>query len=423
MGVRLMKVDVAIIGAGPAGLSAAATIAGRGLSTAVIDEGAEPGGRLLGQVHELPAADGTTHLWNGPRVAAELGADATKAGARFCLRSVVWGLFPGWRIVLHGQGPQEIEARYLVLATGAMMRSLAVPGWTLPGVVTVGAAQMLVNHHRVLPGRRAIVIGIDLLSLAVAQQMSAAGVKVEGVVMPPPGPLAGEASEPKRVVDELLRLATWAPSSGVRLAGRLLHGHRASDLVASVFPRGGIKVWDIPVMPRRAALEIRGNDTVHSVVLADLTTAAEPDMRTAHELEVDVVCTSSSLAPLTELPEIAGCTLSHIADLGGYVPLHGPALETTVETVFVAGSVTGVEDAPTAILQGRLAGDAVAHAAGRISDAEHHAHVEQVQTELADARRHALPLYPRVREGRALLAELWRQAPSRGMDRVSSKEV
>jgi sarcosine oxidase subunit alpha len=273
----------------------------------------------------------------------------------------------------------------------------------------------MINYQRVLPGKRAVLIGIDLLSLTIAQQMSAVGMQIQGVVMPPPGPLAGEYGDPRRMVDELLRLAAWAPSAGVRLAGRLLHGRGVSDLVARFFPREGIKVWDIPVMPRRAALEIRGNGAVQSVVLADLTTAGEPDMQTAHEVEVDVVCTSAGLVPLTELPEIAGCKLSHIADLGGNVPLHGPALQTTVETVFVAGSVTGVEGAPIAILQGRLAGYAAAHAAGRISQVEHEAHVQRMQEEITDARRDALPLYPRAREGRALLGDLWRQEHQAGV--------
>ncbi|HET8998819.1 MAG TPA: FAD-dependent oxidoreductase [bacterium] len=405
-----MQVDVAIIGAGPAGLAAAAAAAEHGLNTIILDEGLEPGGRLLSQVHEISEAGRAGHVWNGPRVAADLAAAAKNAGAQFCLRSTVWGLFPGWRIMLHGPGPAEIEAARLIVATGAMQLPVALPGWTLPGVMTVGAAQSMINHHRVLPGRRAVLIGIDLLALTVAQQLTSVGVEVAGVVMPAPGPLTGPPADLGRVVDELLRLGAWAPAAGLRLAGCVLQGFAASHLVARLFPPDGVRVWDIAVMPRRAALEIRGNGSVKSVILADLTPAGEPDLETAREVEVDLVCTSGGLAPLTELPEIAGCRISYVAEWDASVPLHGPALETTAEGVFVAGSVTGVEGAPIAALQGRLAGYAVASAAGRMPRGEYDAELQRVQKELNDIRRHAIPLWRNIAAGRAAIAGSWQEA-------------
>lgn len=416
-----MKVDLIVIGGGPAGLAAAATAAGDGLRVALVDEGLRLGGRLLGQVHEQPHATGGDTYWNGPRVAAELERAAQDAMVNLYPNTTAWGIFPSWQVALHGTGPKEIEADYLLLATGALQRPLPLPGWTLPGVLMVGAAQMMINCHRVLPGRRALLVGVDPLSLITAQQMVQLGMEVVGVVLPPPGPLAGEYGDPRSVVRELIRLSSWAPSASIRLGRRLLQGAAAASMVARFYPRGGISVSDVPVMARRAVVELRGDNEVRVAVLADVNADGGVEMATAQEVDVDVVCTSGGLSPLTECAALAGCELAYLPGLGGYVPLLGPNLETTVERVFVAGSGGGVEAAQVAILQGQLVGHAVARAAGRLDEGRADRLMEGLRQKLENTRQEALSFYAGVAEARAQMSELWARRAAGLVDALHSR--
>lgn len=398
-----MKVDLLVVGSGPAGLAAATAAAARGLQVLVADEHPRPGGRLPGQLHEVPGRG-----WHvGAQAAARLLEAARAAGVRLCPGTEIWSITPGWRVNLRGPGlPGTVRADRLVLATGAAERPAVVPGWTLPGVMTVGAAQVLANVHRVRPGRRAVVVGVNALSLTIARELALAGVGVLGIALPPPGLLNGARAVPEQVVAELGRLAHLAPSPLLRWGGALLGGARAR-WGARLYPAAGLRVWGIPLWLRQAATAVEGQEQVEAVVLQPVspTGALLPGQR---RVPVDLVCVSAGLYPLAELAGAAGCAFAHLPALGGDVPLHDRHLRTTARGLYVAGSITGIEGAGVAEAQGGLAGLAAAADAGRIPPEPAAALLAAAEAHVAAVRRQApIQFDPGVPAARAELLRLF----------------
>lgn len=402
------QVELAVIGAGPAGVAAALQAARLGVKTIVLDEQARPGGRMLSQVHAHPKRKGE---WiNGPSVIAELVGRARQAGVELVSQAEVWGLWPGWTLAVAGPGgavAPKIEAQAVLLATGAAQSGLPFPGWTLPGVISAGAAQVMLHQHRVPPGRRALVVGVDPLALAVAQELPLLQVEVAGVVLPPPGPAVGSLASPRQALAGVARLAGLASSPLLGTAAGVLR--RVPGLGARLYPREGLRVQGIPLMLRRCIVEAVGDTTVEEAVLADLT----PDGRIipgSHRTALaDVICVSGGLYPLVELAETGGdCRLAFVEELGGRVPVHGPDMQTTASGLFVAGSASGVEGSQVAIAQGTLAGIGIAAFLGRIPGPEAPGLLARAAKGVQAARRQApLSFHPDVQKGRARVAKLW----------------
>lgn len=408
MTFRQETVDVAIIGAGPAGLSAGAILAESGLSVTLIDEFPLPGGRMLGQFHEEPGQG----WWIGRHIAAELVARNETAGVVFRCGTSVHGLKanrPGWTVLL----PLEsIHARYLLLATGAGEVPLPLPGWTLPGVMSIGAAQVLANVHHVKPGERGMIVGANVLGLAIARELSVGGVSIAGIVLPADSPFSGDASHPANAVADLARLAQLAPSPLLRFGGWIVSTVKLSTVASRFYPRKGIRMWGIPLKIRTFAQSINGTDKVESITLVDRDRRGDPIPGSARDEPVDFVALAGGLYPMAELASIAGCPFVFVPELGGHVPLHSPALRTAVEGLYVAGNITGIESAQVAMSQGTLAGTSICVDAGITSYTENNviaaiAQVNQV--------RHSatIQFHPQILEGRQRLTELWRLSQSK----------
>lgn len=396
-----MKVDVCVIGAGPAGLTAAELLADRGIKVLVVDESPEPGGRLLGQLHRLGNRNDEFHQdgwWNGRHIAEKLADAAVQAGARLLLGASVWGVFPGWQVCVSGDAPQIIEAERLIIATGATEVVCPIPGWTLPGVMSIGAGQVLATQRRVRPGDTGIVVGLNALSLAISHELQMAGVKVVGVVNMPTGLLSPGNHTPDAVIADLARSAPLAPSPILRRFGRLATNPGIASLVARLQPPRGLNVWGIPVNPRQSITRIHGTSNVEAVTVAQLTSGGS--VTRTREVPVDSVFVSGGLRPLNELAAMVGCEFMESDDLGGNVPVLGPALQATVEGVHIAGNATGVESAIVAMAQGRVAAAAIADPSK----------LEQYQRAVSDARLRApIEFLPNVARGRETVTLRWRE--------------
>lgn len=403
-----MKVDVCVIGAGPAGLAASAVLARYGRRVVVVDESPEPGGRLLGQLHRIGRRNDAFHQdgwWHGRRIAARLAEEAQAAGVTFLQGASVWGIYPGWQVCVSGDQPCMIDADRVVIATGASEVPLPIPGWTLPGVMTIGAAQVLATQHRVRPGRNGIVVGINPLSLAIAHELRMAGADVAAIVNVPPGPLSPPGQEPAAVIAELARASHLAPSRLLRFGGRLGTLPWAARMAARMPPRAGFRVWGIPLHPRRTVTAILGSRDVEAVMLADLSPRGEAGR--TRELAVDAVYLAGGLRPLSEMAMLAGCRMIAAPDLGGTVPIHGPSLETTAPGVSVAGNIAGIESATVAMAQGRLAAIAIVDPP-RVGD---------YQLSLVQARREEpISFLPHLRRGLAAASRAWENAQGSGVD-------
>jgi NADPH-dependent 2,4-dienoyl-CoA reductase/sulfur reductase-like enzyme len=207
-GIFAMKqTDVLVVGAGPAGLSVALSAHGFGLSVRVADENPQAGGQIYRALQNNPLHDqarilGADYLAGKPlldRFAAsgiahlastrvwQVGDDTTA-----CLSSLV-----------RGPSPEPVRARFIVLATGAQERPLPLPGWTLPGVMSVGGAQILLKTAGLLPPRDTVLIGNGPLVYQFACQVCRAGGRIQAIIgargPAAPLPLLGPAIRALRV--------------------------------------------------------------------------------------------------------------------------------------------------------------------------------------------------------------------------------
>jgi NADPH-dependent 2,4-dienoyl-CoA reductase/sulfur reductase-like enzyme len=183
-------VDLAIVGAGPAGMAAAATAAELGLSVIVLDEQPEPGGQIYRGIERL-AATRPKHLeLLGPDYAAglELTRAFRKANVDYCDGAQVWQIEPQAqesRVFYKRHGAAGIlNAKKILIAPGAMERPMPVPGWTLPGVMTCGAGQTMLKAHGLAPDAHAhfVLAGCGPLLLLLAAQLTRAGIKPAAIL-------------------------------------------------------------------------------------------------------------------------------------------------------------------------------------------------------------------------------------------------
>lgn len=401
--------DLVVIGAGPAGLAAATEAACSGAAVIVVDESPRPGGRLPGQVHP---ERGRGRWSDGAAKARQIAAAAVEAGVRIVCGASVWGLFPKWYTAVtsadgRSDPPPGFESRALLLAAGASQLPLLLPGWTTPGVLCAGAVQAMVNEHRLLPGRRVAVVGIDPLGLAAAQLLSACGVEVSGVFLPPANALCEGVGTPETAVRALARYSPHAKTSIQRLLGTI--GGCWPKAAARFFPRRGFAVAGLRLQLKRAAMAVEGSARVEGLRTCRVDGAGRPVSGSQTAIPVDAVITAAGLSPLSELALLIDCPLFFVSELGGWVPLHGPGFQTPVEGLFVAGSITGVEGAPVAEAQGRLAGLTVARHLELISEIVYKRQFRERIAAIEDARRTTLPLRPDIAAGRRVLEQIWRR--------------
>lgn len=310
MGERL-EADVVVVGAGPAGIAAAAVAAEAGSRVLLVDEANAPGGQIWrpGPLSRVP-------------VAARQWLDRLRAsGARVVPETTVVDADSPTLLIAEGRGRRlEIEAESVVLATGSRELFLPFPGWTLPGVVGVGGAQALSKTGVSFRELRAVIAGSGPLLLPVAASLARDGARL--------GMVAEQA--PRGGVLAFVMALAGRPSKIVE-AGKL----RA----AFARTRYRIGVW-----VERAD----GDEKLESVTLTDGSKTWSQDC--------DVLCCSYGLVPNVELARWLGCELQN-----GSVEVDDDQA-TSVESVYCAGETTGVGGSELALVEGRIAGLAAAGA-------------------------------------------------------------
>ena len=175
--------DLVVIGAGPAGLSAAIEGSKKGMKTIIFDENAKPGGQLFKQIHKFFGSKEHQAKVRGINIGKKLLEEAEAAGVEVRLNSQVTGLFRNNVVGVFSNGQMETYyANNLIVATGASERTLPFEGWTLPGVIGAGAAQTMINLHGVRPGQKILMVGSGNVGLVVSYQLQQAGCEVVAVV-------------------------------------------------------------------------------------------------------------------------------------------------------------------------------------------------------------------------------------------------
>ncbi|MDI6601314.1 MAG: NAD(P)/FAD-dependent oxidoreductase [Thermoanaerobacteraceae bacterium] len=321
----MIKTDVAIIGGGPAGLSAAIAAADMGAHVTLVDRNQELGGQLLKQTHMFFGSREEYASTRGFDIANILKEELKKRNVDVLLNTTVVGYYKDdgvWGME-HGEDKfVKLKAKKTVVATGAMERHLLFPNNDLPGIYGAGAVQTLMNQYGVVPGKRVLMVGAGNIGLIVSYQLLQAGVEVAAII-------------------------DAAPTIG----GYLVH--------ASKVRRQGV-----PIMTSYTVKKAYGNGVLEGATIVKVDNRFQPIPGTEMDMDIDTMCIAVGLNPLVELLWQAGCEMRYIPQLGGHVPVKDENYETTVEGIYVAGDAAEIEEATSAMVEGRIAGLNAAYTMG-----------------------------------------------------------
>lgn len=173
--------DVLVVGAGPAGMLAAATAAENGLEVILIDEQERPGGQIY---RSVGAPNSERHFLEEEdrRQGLRIVQRFLNSGAEYLPGATVWFAEPGRVICSHEGCSREIRTNIMVLATGAMERPVPFEGWTLPGVMGAGAADILYKGAGILPEGPVVLAGNGPFIPLVGSHLASLGVQIAGVL-------------------------------------------------------------------------------------------------------------------------------------------------------------------------------------------------------------------------------------------------
>ncbi len=336
--------DILVVGAGPAGLGAAIEAARCGARVTVVDENLKPGGQLYKQIHKFFGSGAHYAGVRGFQIADLLLNQAQELGVNILLDTRAIGRLDDGSLGLMQQGKLKTHtAKKVILATGAKENAFAFPGWTLPGVMTAGAAQTFCNVHGTLVGKNILMVGSGNVGLIVSYQLMQAGANV-------------------------VALVEGAP----QVTGYKVHA-------------GKIQRAGVPIYTSHSVVAANGNDHVESATIARVNECFCPIEGTEKTIEVDTVLLAVGLNPRIEIAEMYGCKTTFEGILGGVFPYHDAYMRSSVQDVYVCGDIAGVEEANTALEEGRLAGLHAATALG-LSCEQHEERLDSLQNSLRDLR-------------------------------------
>lgn len=325
----MKRYDLVIVGAGPAGLSAAIEAAKRGLQVIVFDENEKPGGQLFKQIHKFFGSKEHKAKVRGFVIGQQLLAEADEAGVEVVLNATVVGLYMDKEIVVRiDDQVHHYKGDAVIVATGAAENMVTFDGWTLPGVIGAGAAQTMMNLHGIKPGKKILMLGSGNVGLVVGFQLIQAGC-------------------------EVVALVDAAP----RVGGYGVHAAKVA--------RTGV-----PFCLSHTIVKAEGETEVTGVTIAQVDEHFQFMEGTEKHFDVDTICLAVGLSPMSQLLKMAGCEMEDNPKRGGQVPICNKYGETSIDGIFVAGDVSGIEEASSAMIEGRMAGIAAAHYLGYINGDE-----------------------------------------------------
>lgn len=339
------RYDVIVVGAGPAGAQTAITAAGYGCRVVLMDEQPCAGGQVWRAPVGLFKGKGDAEARSGQVLRERLAASSVHA--RFDRR--VWSVVnegpdsgDGYRVdALGPEGNESVTAPVLVIATGAHERVVPFPGWTLPGVIGLAAATILLKSHGVAPGQRVVVAGCGPLLAAVGAGLSAVGAQVLAVADMSPRwswlqrvpAIAGRPT--------LAMRGAWWTARTLTSGARLLSGH-------------GI---------RRA----EGESAIRQVVLGPVSVEGAPVDGVEHVFDVDALIVGHGLATANEITRLlrAGHRFDRLH--GGWIPELDADFQTTIHGLYAVGDGAGIRGQQMASLAGERVGVVLAGRFGCLS--------------------------------------------------------
>ena len=329
----MLEKDVLVIGAGPAGLAASIEAGKYGASVLLVDLNMQPGGQLFKQIHKFFGSSAHRSGTRGYDIGKQLLKEAEESDVEIWMQSTVIGIFPGNKIAIEkglDSGEKEMvtmQAKKIIIATGASENAIRFKGWTTPGVMGAGAAQTMINVNHVKPGQKIVMLGAGNVGLIVSYQLMQAGCDVVSLIEAAP-----------------------------KIGGYAVH--------AAKIRRAGV-----PIRLQHTIIEAKkgADGCVCGCVIAQVDNHFQPIPGTEETIACDTIALAAGLKPTMDLVKLAGCKLTFNGPFGGYIPLHNERMETSCEGVFVAGDTTGVEEANTALEEGKIAGISAAEDLGLLT--------------------------------------------------------
>ncbi len=355
--------DLIVIGAGPGGMQAAITAANSGIQVTLIDSNSLPGGQYYKQIpQQFSNNDQTTNQKEAIKLIQNLDHPAIK----FLSKTLVWGIFHNpktnlWQTTLQGDNcPERLEAPAIIIAAGAYDRSIPFPGWDLPGVITAGAAQIMVKSQGILPGKRILISGTGPLQLAAASHLAEAGAEVVGVLECNKSILRKGVPYISSIWGQWKRI-----QEGIEYAGVLLK--------AGVSYRTG---WSV--------IKAEGVGKVQQAIIAKLDSNGVPIQGTEKKYEVDSIVLGYGLTPSTEFFRLLNCDMTYSSAEGVFLPKRDPFFQTSLSGIYAVGDCAGIGGAKLAMLEGKIAAN---HAATKIKTTNKDLDVQISQIDKAGFKR------------------------------------
>jgi NADPH-dependent 2,4-dienoyl-CoA reductase/sulfur reductase-like enzyme len=358
--------DVVVIGAGPAGLAAAATAAEAGLSTLLLDENIGPGGQAFRAIASTPVTE-RDQLGADYWVGADLVQGVRGSGAEIIQRATVWSLDRHLEIgVSVGGASAFVKALRVILATGALERPFPIPGWTLPGVMTVGAAQTMLKSSALVPDGRTVIAGQGPLLWLLAAQILRLGGRIDRIL---------DTTERRNYLAALPHAFAFLASFYFAKGLALMREVRAK----------------VPVVSGVSELAATGDGQLATVsyVAGGRRETIPADLLLLHQGVVPNVNLAMAAGIEHRWDELQLCW-SPVLDLNG---------NSSVDGIAIAGDGAGIGGAGAAVVRGRIAARAAVEALAPAAAAELTS-MATLRTGLAEAER-----------GRAFLDTLFRPAP------------
>ncbi|OHV78013.1 NAD(P)/FAD-dependent oxidoreductase [Ensifer sp. LCM 4579] len=369
--------DLVVVGAGPAGLSAAIEASTHGLAVLLADENESPGGQIYRSVERASDADLTRM---GPDYAAGRRLIERFRGAdlSYARRATVWSVGPADEEtgdgthalavgISFGGIARPIAAHRVILATGALERPFPFPGWTMPGVMAAGAAQILMKSSGLVPSGRTILAGTGPLLYLLASQLLRAGVSVTAVIDTTP------VENWRLALPHLLGFS--ASSYALKGLKLLLEVHRRTHVI-----RGVTAIEAVGSEQFSALLVRRGNKSLH--------------------IEGDLLLLHQGIAPNLNLTLAAGCDYVWDERLAAFRPAVDGRGASSVPAVSIAGDAAGIVGAVASARQGELAGLSAALDLNRIGHGVYEQRRAQHAQKLARALRGRTFIEHRFRPGK-----------------------
>lgn len=338
------KHDICVIGGGPAGLEAAIIATELGANVLLVDDNPILGGQLIKQTHKFFGSKAHFCGVRGVNIGKILSEKVQELNIETILNATVVGYYDDDTLgILQDDRLFPVQAKRYVFATGATENMLAFENSDLPGVYGAGAVQTMMNVYGVVPGKRALVIGSGNIGLIVPYQLVQAGVEVTAIV---------------EIMDHV--------------GGYFVHAAK-------------IKRAGVPIYLKHTIKEAHGKNCVAYAIISEVGSKYECLLGTEKKIECDMILIAIGLSPLAELLYHAGCRIDYLPELGGHVPYHDENMVTSKNNILVCGDLACIEEASTAMLEGKIAG-AIAYESLYGAKKESTTVAEQAKEELTGIR-------------------------------------